>query len=111
MFREPFMFILSFPLDICGNPTTLGCQMTIDPVRPLWRTNGTFPRANTLQSWDARYGLKPIPSGSKTEGKLLYSYGIMLSFDASQSAQHNRDQVRPAWLFSRRAVCPVLQSR
>jgi hypothetical protein len=60
--------------------------MTIDPVRPLWRTNGMFPRANILQSWDARYGLKSIPSGSKKEGQFSYSYGIMLSFDALKSA-------------------------
>ena len=64
-FYEPFVFILRFPLDICGNPTTLGCQMTSDQSGQLWRTNGTFPKANILQSWDARYGLKPIPSGSK----------------------------------------------
>jgi hypothetical protein len=28
-FRGRFMFSLSFLLDICGNPTTLGCQTRV----------------------------------------------------------------------------------
>jgi len=34
-FRGQFMFSHSFLLDIYGNPTTLGCQMAIEPNLPL----------------------------------------------------------------------------
>ena len=55
--------------------------MTIDPVRPLWRTNGTFPRANnsSVMGRQIRAEANPLRVG-KIEGKGLYSYGIMLSF-------------------------------
>src|SRR5215472_5474833 len=68
-----------FPLDICGNPTTLGCQMTSDPVRPTVADERHVSQGqhSSVMGRQIRAEAKS-PQVGKIEGKRLYSYGIML---------------------------------
>src|SRR5579871_2727245 len=71
------MFSDSFLLDIYGNPTTLGCQMANRAQPTIGVGQGAFPRDNSSATVPEMAEARLCEG--MTQGKVLVSYGIMLS--------------------------------
>lgn len=71
VFREPFIFTLSFLLDFCGNTTTLGCQMS-DSVLSAMRIKSVFPKAPNFSQRDGREEPQSIRQVKTKEAELPY---------------------------------------
>ena len=54
--NDPYS-LFSFPLDICGNPTTLGCQTVIALCPAVWWAGVCLQEPGTLPSGNVKEGL------------------------------------------------------